>query len=365
MEHGGDIYTEGILKGRKLLDFSSNINPLGVPDSFKRNIGEALENVEKYPDAKYRELKGNLRQYLYFAENYFGNCRNSKVVNLEDRDIVLGNGAAEIIDLVISCFKNICIVVPSFIEYKKDAVKWKCNINYSSLTEDMDYDYDDIKLKLQSADALILGNPNNPNGKTIDRERFHDIINWCDKNQRTIIIDEAFVEFTGKSGCSFLDEMKYHKCIFIVRALTKFFALPGIRMGYGLCKDEKLMDIIRSRQNPWNVNCFAETAARYVLKDRAYMDSSLQWIESERKFMLENLKEIPVIEKVYPTSSNFVLCKIQGMDCDEFYEMCLKKGVLIRKCSNFRGLDHRFIRLAIKDRDKNQRLMDILGKMQL
>ncbi|MEY8000258.1 histidinol-phosphate transaminase [Clostridium sp. Mt-5] len=363
MEHGGDIYTEGLLKGRELLDFSSNINPLGVPDSFKRNIEESLKAVEKYPDMEYRELKWNIKQYLNFSKDYFGNHEYNKKSTLEDRDIVLGNGAAEIIDLAISCFKSICIVVPSFIEYEKDAAKWNCNISYSNLTENMDYDYEDIKLKLKCAEALILGNPNNPNGGVINKDKFREIINWCSKNHKTIIIDEAFVEFTGKSGCSFLEEMEQCKCIFIVRALTKFFALPGIRMGYGLCKDEKLMDMIRARQNPWNINCFAETAAKYVLGDRHYMDSSLKWIENERKFMLENLNKIPIIKRVYHTYGNFVLCEIQNMNCQDLYELCLKKGILIRKCSNFKGLDDKFIRVAIKDRDKNRKILNVLKKL--
>ena len=363
MEHGGDIYTEGLLKGKELLDFSSNINPLGVPDSFRKNIGEALESVEKYPDAEYRKLKCNIKRYLKFSKNYFGNSRYDGENVIDDRDIVLGNGAAEIIDLAISCFKSICIVVPSFIEYEKGALKWKCSISYSNLTENMDYDYQDIKSKIKDAEALILGNPNNPNGVIIDKSRFHEIVNFCSENHRTIIIDEAFVEFTGKRNCSFLEEMEQNRCIFVVRALTKFFALPGIRMGYGLCRDRKLMDKIRAKQNPWNINCFAETAGKYVLRDKSYMDSSLEWIENERKFMMDNLSKIHIIEKVYDTFSNFILCRIQGVNCEELYKRCLEKGILIRKCSNFKGLDCRFIRLAIKDRAKNQKLINLLKKI--
>ncbi|MEY8763683.1 MULTISPECIES: pyridoxal phosphate-dependent aminotransferase [Clostridium] len=363
MEHGGDVYTEGILKGRELLDFSSNINPLGVPSSFKKNVDEALKNVERYPDVEYRKVKYIIRKYLDFSENYFGNNKCNGELSLDDSDIVLGNGASEIIDLVISCFNSVCIVVPSFIEYEKDALKWGCSVSYSSLTDNMDYDYEDIKLKIKNADALILGNPNNPNGGIIDKDKFYEIVNFCNKNHKTIIIDEAFVEFTGKIGCSFLREMKQFRCIFIVRALTKFFALPGIRFGYGVCKDVKLMDKIRTKQNPWNINCFAETAAEYVLQDECYMDNSLKWIEMERKFMLESLKAIPVVEKTYDTYSNFVLCKLGDMSCEKLYRKCLNAGILIRKCSNFRKLDDRFIRLAIKDRSRNQRLLSVLGNI--
>ncbi len=363
MEHGGDIYTEGLLKGRKLLDFSSNINPLGLPLSFKENVEKALKNVEKYPDVEYRQLKNSIKEYIKFSLNYFYIEEEKASSSMEDANIVLGNGAAEIIDLVISLFKSICVVVPSFIEYEKNAVKWNCQIIHSHLKENMEYDYEDIRQKITKAEALIIGNPNNPNGGVIDKDKFKEILNYCEENNKTIIIDEAFVEFTGKRGCSFLRESQKYKCIFLIRALTKFFALPGIRMGYGLCKNENLIKIIKSKQNPWNINSFAEIAAESVLKDKKYIEDSLCWIEKERKFMLDELKEIPLFEKVYDSYSNFVLCKIKYEDCEKLYDKCLKEDVLIRKCSNFKGLNNKFIRLAVKDGWRNERILQVLKEI--
>ncbi|OAA94745.1 pyridoxal phosphate-dependent aminotransferase [Clostridium coskatii] len=406
MEHGGDIYTEGLLKGRKLLDFSSNINPLGVPLSFKENIEKALKDVEKYPDVEYRQLKNSIKEYINFSLNYFypmttcsntptsssgskeqlrpwitiskyqgksktpSDAKNSVYIeeekissSMEDTNIVLGNGAAEIIDLVISCFKSICIVVPSFIEYEKNAAKWNCQIIHSHLKENMEYDYKDIRQKITKSEALIIGNPNNPNGGVIDKEKFKEILDYCEENHKTIIIDEAFVEFTGKRGCSFLREAQKYKCVFLIRALTKFFALPGIRMGYGLCKNESLIKSIKSKQNPWNINSFAETAAENVFKDKKYIEDSISWIEKERKFMLDELKEIPLFEKVYDSYSNFVLCKMKYEDCQKLYDRCLKEDVLIRRCNNFKKLDSKFIRLAVKDRWRNERILQVLKKI--
>lgn len=191
MEHGGDIYTEGILKGREITDFSSNINPLGVPESFKAHIGEAIESAERYPDVKYRKLKKYIVDYLKFSGDYFrGDSENSWKLRIQEDNIVLGNGAAEIIDLVISCFKSICIVVPSFIEYEKSALKWQVNVEYSKLTEDMHYNYEEIASKMQSVEALIIGNPNNPNGEVINKEKFKKILDYCEENNKKIIIDE-------------------------------------------------------------------------------------------------------------------------------------------------------------------------------
>lgn len=348
--HGGDVYTEGILKGRELIDFSSNINPLGVPKSFKDNIEEALIKVTRYPDVKYRELIGYLKEYLIGESNF----------NISNDSFLLGNGAAEVIDLAISSFKNILIAVPSFAEYEEDALKWGANIMYSYLSEAMEYDYEDIYSKLQEVDALIIANPNNPSGNIINKSSFDKIINFCEENNKTIIIDEAFVEFTGLKEQSFINEVNSYKCLFIIRALTKFFALPGIRFGFGVSKNTALINKLKKRQNPWNINCFAETAAKYVLKDKEYIASSLKWIEEEKKFLPEMLKTIPFIERVYNTNSNYVLCKLKGITGEELYNKCMKQGVLIRRARNFKGLDDTFVRFAIKDRELNTKLLDTL-----
>ncbi|WP_209701728.1 pyridoxal phosphate-dependent aminotransferase [Clostridium algifaecis] len=352
MEHGGDIYTDGILKGKKLLDFSSNINPLGVPKSFIDNIYEAVKLSDVYPDAEYRELKTNIRDYL-------------NADSIEEKNIIVGNGAAEIIDLSIGCFKSICIVVPSFIEYEKNSVKWGLDIKYSFLNENMDFDYKDIIKKLEDSEALIIGNPNNPNGRIIDKKNFKNILDYCERYNKTIIIDEAFVEFTGKTENSFIDELKNYKCLFIVRAITKFFGMPGVRFGYGISKNKLILENIGSRQNPWNINCFAEMAAKYIFKDEEYIKNSLRWISIEREIMLNQLNKIDIIDKTYKTYANFVLCHLKNITCDVLYKKCLDSGLVIRQCDNYRGLSKEYIRLAIKDRDKNNRAIKILQGLKI
>jgi threonine-phosphate decarboxylase len=347
MIHGGDIYTDGILKGKKLLDFSSNINPLGVPKSFVNNIEEALNSIENYPDIKYREVLKNLKAYTGIDEECF----------------VLGNGAAEIIDLAVSCFKNILIVVPSFVEYELDAKRWGCNIEYSYLNSEMDFDYEDILSKLHKVDSLIIGNPNNPNGNIIDKAKFKNIIEFCEAQCKTIIIDEAFIEFAGIEDYSFIIEVMTYKCIFIIRALTKFFAMPGVRFGYGISKNEELLKNIRRKQNPWNINCFAELAVKHVLKDEQYIKQSRNWIKEEKEFFTTELQTMSIIEKVFTTYSNYVLCKLSEICDEELYEFCLKEDILIRKAHSFKGLNNNYVRFAIKDRNNNEKLLNVLRRI--
>lgn len=352
-KHGGDVYTDGILKGKELIDFSSNINPLGVPSTFINKIDEALKNITRYPDIKYRELTKIINRYIKkqcdFNEDF-----------LNEDNYVLGNGAAEVIDLAVSSLKRILIVVPSFVEYDEDAVKHNCEITYSYLTEDMNYNYEDIYSKLEAVDGLIIGNPNNPSGNIIDKDKFKVILDYCEENNKTIIIDEAFVEFTGDKNITFAKELESYNCLFIIRALTKYFAMPGIRFGFGISRNTTLIERFKKRQNPWNINCFAETAAKYVLFDEEYIKASEKWIEEEKAFLPKELKKFSFIERVYKTNSNYVLCKLKGITDEELYNLCLKEDVLIRKASNFRGLNENFVRFAIKDRRLNIKLIELL-----
>lgn len=356
-KHGGDVYTDGILKGKELIDFSSNINPLGVPRSFIDNINEAMQSVTRYPDIKYRELIKNINKYIMIQSGH------DKEFLGEDK-YLLGNGAAEVIDLSVSSLKKILIVVPSFVEYEEDAIKHNCEITYSYLTEDMDYNYEDIYSKLEAVDGVIIANPNNPSGNIINKDKFKNILDYCEDNDKTIIIDEAFVEFTGDKNISFVKELEKYNCLFIIRALTKFFAMPGIRFGFGISRNKTLIKELKMRQNPWNINCFAETAAKYVLFDNEYIKASEKWIQEEKGFLPKELEKISFIERVYKTHSNYVLCKLKDITDEELYNLCLKEDIVIRKSSNFRGLDESFVRFAIKDRELNIKLLEVLRNLK-
>ena len=228
----------------------------------------------------------------------------------------------------------------------------------------MDIDYEDVLLKLKSSEALIIGNPNNPNGKVINKEKFLNILKYAESKNKTVILDEAFIEFTEYKANTFLNEIENYNCIFIIRALTKFFAMPGIRFGYGICRNENLIKSIREKQNPWNINCFAELAVKYVLKDEKYIYKSKVWIKEEANYLPKELQKIEFINKVFTTNCNFVLCKLKNISGGELYNLCLKQGIVIREASNFKTLSHSYVRFAIKDREKNDRLLKVLRHIE-
>ncbi|KHD36113.1 aspartate aminotransferase [Clostridium acetobutylicum] len=344
MIHGGDIYTEGVFKGRELLDYSSNINPLGIPKSFLNNIDEGIKNLGVYPDVDYRRLNKSIENYL----------------KLKDIGIVLGNGASEIIELSISLFEKILIVVPSYAEYEINAKKHGVSVVFSYLDENMCIDYEDIISKIDDVDSVIIGNPNNPNGGLINKEKFIHVLRLAEEKKKTIIIDEAFIEFTGDPSSSFVEEIKDYSCLFIIRAMTKFFAMPGIRFGYGITNNKEIAAKIKEKQNPWNINCFAEMAAINCLKDTNYIEESLLWIKKERKRFIEELNKIGFIKRVFSPHANFVLCRLENISGEKLYYSLLKEDIVIRRCCNFIGLDDSFVRFAIKDEKKNTKFLRAL-----
>jgi threonine-phosphate decarboxylase len=345
IEHGGDIYTEGKFKGIELLDYSSNINFLGVPKSFTENVYKVIENIICYPDLKYREAKFHIKQYLK--------------VEIEEENIILGNGAAEIINLAIRALKKPCIVVPSFSEYETTARNYSEEIVFCNLNEDFTYNYKYIMEKMVYCDGLVIANPNNPNGGVIDKKSFEEILYYCEEHNKKIIIDEAFVEFASNDNQSFIDSCVNFKCLFIIRAFTKFFAMPGIRFGYGVSSDVEFIEKLSKFQIPWNINSFAEVAIKTVLKDTEYINNSKVIIKKEREYFYLKLKEIKFIDKVFESHGNFLLLKLKEASGEDIFNYCLSKGLLLRRCRNFRGLDDSFIRLAVKSREDNDKLLKI------
>ena len=364
MEHGGDIYTEGSLKGKTLLDFSSNINPLGIPKSFTNHLTQAVERMQVYPDIQYRLSKGYICEYLNKGSHFFYPTGEELDFGFHEEDIVLGNGAGEIIDIAIGSLESICIVMPSFVEYKKSAIKNGVKIVYSYLNHDMTINYEDLAQKAREVEGIIIGNPNNPNGGIIDKQKLQPILEYCQGSQKKVIIDEAFIEFTGRAGVSLLSLAKDYPCICIIRALTKFYGMPGVRFGYSVSKDRDFNILMRARQIPWNINTFAELALEYVLKDEDYIGETLKWIETEKKYFLEQLRILKIIEKVYPTQANFVLVKLAQKTGTQLYDQLLCKRILIRTCKNYEGLGDKYVRFAIKSPEDNQLLLESLSQIK-
>ena len=379
--HGGNIYKIFREKNiKEILDYSSNINPYGIPESLKKRITENLEILERYPDPDYVELRQKLS--------------NLNKVNLSD--IILGNGATEIIFLFMKVInpKKILIVSPTFGEYEravkateisgdtvslsssngdnKNIENKKIEIEYFELKESDDFKLNIGNLKNQlekKYDLLIICNPNNPTGKFLKLAQTEEILKECNKYDTKLFIDEAFIEFLADGMKeSIINTEENKKNLFVTRAFTKFFAIPGLRLGYGMYFDKELEKKISEKKEPWSVNNIAEMAGLTVLDDTEYIEKTLKWIVEEKIYMYEKLNEISGI-KVYETEVNFITGKIdeklfsEGLNVKVLREKMLEQGILIRDASNFKFLDERFFRLAIKDRESNKRVIEVMKEI--
>ena len=378
--HGGNIYKIFREKNiKEILDYSSNINPYGIPESLKKKITENLEVLERYPDPDYVELREKLA--------------NLNKVNLSD--IILGNGATEIIFLFMKVInpKKILIVSPTFGEYERavkateiprDIVSLSCsgdNKNIENKEIEIEYfelkESDDFKLNIgnlkneleKKYDLLIICNPNNPTGKFLKLAQTEEILKECNKYDTKLFIDEAFIEFLADGMKeSIINTEENKKNLFVTRAFTKFFAIPGLRLGYGMYFDKELEQKISEKKEPWSVNNIAEMAGLTVLDDTEYIEKTLKWITKEKIYMYEKLNEISGI-KVYETEVNFITGKIdeklfsEGLNVKILRENMLEQGILIRDASNFKFLDERFFRLAIKDRASNDRVIKAMKEI--
>ena len=378
--HGGNIYKVFREKNiKEILDYSSNINPYGIPESLKKRITENLEVLERYPDPDYVELRQKLA--------------NLNKVNLSD--IILGNGATEIIFLFMKVInpKKILIVSPTFGEYERavkavgtsrNSIDLSCSddnknienkeieIEYFELKESDDFNLNigNLKNELEKKyDLLIICNPNNPTGKFLKLAQTEEILKECNKYDTKLFIDEAFIEFLADGmKKSIINTEENKKNLFVTRAFTKFFAIPGLRLGYGMYFDKELEKKISEKKEPWSVNNFAEMAGSTVLDDAEYIEKTLKWIAEEKKYMYEKLNEISGM-KVYETEVNFITGKIdeklfsEGLNVKILREKMLEQGILIRDASNFKFLDERFFRLAIKDRASNERVIEAMKEI--
>ena len=382
--HGGNIYKIFREKNiKEILDYSSNINPYGIPESLKKRITENLEILERYPDPDYIELRQKL----------------AHLNKVDISNIILGNGATEIIFLFMKVInpKKILIAAPTFGEYeravkatervenssilgdsnkKKDdensCGKQKIKIEYFELKESDDFKLNihNLKNELEKKyDLLIICNPNNPTGKFLKLDETEEILRECNKYNTKLFIDEAFIDFL-KDGMkeSIINTKEDKQNLFVTRAFTKFFAIPGLRLGYGIYFDKNLEKEISEKKEPWSVNNIAEIAGLTVLDDTEYIEKTLKWITEEKIYMYKKLNEITGI-KPYKTETNFITVKIEDklfskeLNVKILREKILEYSILIRDASNFKFLDERFFRLAIKNRKNNDRVIGTLKKI--
>lgn len=354
--HGGEVWRiarEHGLDPSNILDFSSNINPLGPPPSSLKRIKDNLWKIPYYPDRSYNNFRHQVAKYL-------------KLDTIEN--IVEGSGSTELInlfaELLIREGDKVVIPVPTYGEYER-IVRIRRGIPVPILpARHFALNIDLILKELENdCKALILCNPNNPTSTIIQRDDLLSIINVAYNKGVYVLVDESFVEFADEAKISLSRRVEEFANLFIIRSLTKFYALPGLRIGYGLAPI-KLADRLRKVKMPWSLNSLAEEAGISALDDSKYKRKTMELISRESRYLYSKLNEIRGIATFKP-EANFILLKIlSGMTADALKETLLDKySILIRDCSSFTGLGRKYFRISVRLRNENSSLISALKEI--
>lgn len=344
--HGGNIYGNEIE-----YDFSVNLNPLGPPDAVREALAEALNHVEEYPDPEYRELRRGLANYRQLAEE----------------ELVLGNGASELIPGIIRTLspKNCMVTAPCYSGYETalKAAAPSCRIHRIFLREEDDFTLPENicrEIAHVKPDLLILTNPNNPNGKRISANRLREIAGACRGAGTVLLMDECFLALSGGDVDSLIHRIGEEGMppTVVLRAFTKTFAIPGVRLGYAVCSGS-LATRIQRELPEWNLSVFAQYAGLAALEPSGYMAVSVEMIAQEREYLTAELKKLGL--RVFPSDANYIL--FQSRD-RELHRKLLDKGILIRDCRDYHGLTAGFYRTAVRTHRENTALLRCLRNIK-
>ena len=329
-EHGGDIYGRDIK-----LDFSANLNPLGMPEGVIRAVSAAVAECDKYPDPHCRELTKKLSEHEgVIAEN-----------------IVCGNGADDLIYRIVHALKprSAVIAKPTFSEYAKALREVGCTVSEYAPERITDALSDGV-------DMLILCNPNNPTGLLYEPEMLKKICKKCEENNIIFLCDECFIDLCENAGERSVKRFMNANTI-VLKAFTKTYAMAGLRLGYALFGSSDLDAKVLNSGQYWSVSSIAQAAGIAALDEKKYVDNARIIIAKERKYLFDNLTGFGFT--VYPSKANFILFR-----CDiPLEEILLKEGIMIRNCTNYSGLENGFFRIAVRLHAENEKLINAIEKV--
>ncbi|GAB5046594.1 threonine-phosphate decarboxylase CobD [Thermodesulfovibrio sp. TK110] len=333
MTHGGDIYTVSELTGKspyEIVDMSSSVNPLALPERIKEKIIEKIPLLHKYPDT---EARGFIKTI-------------SELYDVPPQNIICGNGSTELIYLTAQALnpESVMILEPSFTEYER-----ACQLNEIIIERVFALNKEKIlkmlwkAMKKRKYGMVFICNPNNPTGWLIDKA---EILKIAFLYKDTIfLVDEAFIDFVPQE--SLLREVLSN--IIVLRSLTKFYGLAGLRFGYAVASSQ-IIEKIKRYRHPWNINSFAQWIAEEIVRDEEFKKETHEFFKIEKEFFEYSLNELKL--KYFPSVANFYLIEVPKKG---IFHYMLERGILIRDCSSFYGLNENFIRVSVKSRAENEK----------
>lgn len=344
--HGGDIYNNKVN-----MDFSVNINPLGIPHSVKEAMSDALSYADRYPDMACSGLKKAISEYF-----------TQQGCSIQSEDVIPGNGASELFMAIAHAIKpqKAVLLGPGFFGYEHVLRAVGCDIGYFLLDEQSDFSpaarLDALMdMLIDDTDIFFIANPNNPTGYLADSTFMKQIIGHCKEKHIYVVADECFMGFCEKNY-SVLSLLCDYDNLIVVRAFTKLFAIPGVRLGYMLSKNEAVRQKVQRNLPEWNVSVLAQMAGEACIKESEYIKETASYVSRQRRLLSDGLKKLGF--KVYKSDADFILFHSKL----PLYDILLNKGILIRDCSNYVGLSEGYFRVAVKIYDENVRLLKVIGE---
>lgn len=336
--HGGDIY-----RYQNVMDFSANCNPLGTPEGVKEAVLRSVADLGNYPQVGYAPLREAIGTYE----------------GVEKDSVICGNGAAELIFSLVRARKpkKAVLMAPTFAEYEQALESVDCEVIRYETDEKKGFVLEETFLEMlgEDIDIVFLCNPNNPTGVLTSREFLLKVLEICRERQIFLAVDECFLDFVKEPEAFTLKAyLKQYENLFLLKAFTKRYAMAGVRLGYGLCSNKKLMEAMNGVTQPWNLSVMAQEAGIAALKEKEYVERGRNLIFEEKVFLRDAFERLGF--KVYASEANYLFFA----GAEDLWEMCLKEGVLIRDCSNYPGLAKGFYRVAVRTHKENAALIRAL-----
>lgn len=334
-----------------IVNFSGNVNPMGLSKNIQSELSKHIELIAKYPDRDYNDLRAAMGRYIQVPKE----------------DIIVGNGSTELISLFIKALHpdQSLIIGPTYSEYEREIFINNGKSKYFPLSEEDNFNIaiDHLKEHLtDEVDLLVICNPNNPTSSAINRMTMRQILDHCLEWDIDVLIDETYVEFADDvNDISAVSLARFYPNLFIIRGVSKFFAAPGLRLGYGISGNPAMLHRINSMKNPWTINSLAAYAGELMVQDKAYIQESRTLIHNERLRLIEQLATWPDI-KVFPAHGNFILLKLLSEKHYSYniFESLIKKGLMVRDASSFPFLSNKYLRFCILCPEDNDRLIEAL-----
>jgi threonine-phosphate decarboxylase len=357
VSHGGDIWgfsRKYSVPLEEVLEFSGPINFLGPSPKAVEAVKQYAKYIKFYPDPNPLEFKEKIARYVGHG--------------VEEENIILGNGSIELIynitEMLPSNF-NAVIPVPSFSEYEKAALRVGGKVVFVQLPEDFSLNNKQIKKAVTTETKIIcICNPHSPSGILYSKESVLELTDFCHKKGIIFSIDENYIEFAEKGQETTLAGMvKEYPNLFVIRSVTKFYGMAGIRFGYGVAA-ESLVKELEEVRLPWSINGLASFATLAAFNDTEFIQNTKTTIAKERVALGKNLEAIGGLH-VYPSVTNFLLVKITNgkITSTKLKEALTKQGILIRDCCTFMGLDDKYFRVTIRSARDNQKLVETISKI--